>query len=212
MTTKEYIKLVLIAAGYVKNINIEVNRNGIDTEYSVYGETWDYEEPDGDIIDTEAVCNLRGDVISMKYENSLLYVLREIYSKQKDRKNPFFYCLFNLSIKDLLNDELRESIIRGEEERQKKNNDYCQKLKPVWEYVDSINPCNKAPNCGGDFDDSDTCSGFWKCTHQYHHNCDLCYKEFADLSYRLNTAYKKYAYGEEMTEEETNLLKEHKLI
>lgn len=44
MTTKDYIKLSLIAAGYVKNIQIEINQHGIDTEYSVYGETWDYEE------------------------------------------------------------------------------------------------------------------------------------------------------------------------
>lgn len=211
MTTKDYIKLSLIAAGYVKNIQIEINQHGIDTEYSVYGETWDYEEPDGDFIDTEAVCNLKGDVISMEYENSLLWVLTEIHSKQKDCKLKFFYRLLDLSIKDLLNDELRENIIRAEDERQIKTEEHCRKMKPVWEYVDSINPCNKAPDCGGDFDDSDTCHGFWKCTHQYHNNCDLRYKAFRDLAHSLESAYKKYAYNQELTEEETNLLKEHKL-
>ena len=97
MTTKDYIKLSLIAAGYVKNIQIEINQHGIDTEYSVYGETWDYEEPDGDFIDTEAVCDLKGDVISMEYENSLLWVLNEIHSRQKVSENKFFYCLFDTS-------------------------------------------------------------------------------------------------------------------
>lgn len=45
MTTKDYIKLSLIATGYVKNISVEVNRYGINVEYNVYGETWDYKEP-----------------------------------------------------------------------------------------------------------------------------------------------------------------------
>lgn len=148
----------------------------------------------------------------MEYENSLLWVLNEIHSRQKDCKQKFFYCLLDLSIKDLLNDDVRESIIRAEDERQIKTNEHCRKMKPVWEYVDSINPCNNAPDCGGDFDDSDTCHSFWKCTHQYHNNCELRYKTFGELAHSLESAYKKYAYNQELTEEETNLLKEHKLI
>ena len=65
MTTKDYIKLSLIAAGYVKNIQIEINQHGIDTEYSVYGETWDYKEPDGDYIDVCATPSFKvGDWIT----------------------------------------------------------------------------------------------------------------------------------------------------
>lgn len=210
MTTKDYIKLSLIAAGYVKNIEIEVNRNGIDTEYSVYGETWDYEEPDGDCIDSDVVCNLKGDVISIEYENSLMGLLAEIC--EKSNESIYRHHLELLSIKDLLDDEIREQVLRGEETIRKETEEYIQKMKPLWEYLDTINPCNKAPNCGGDFDDSDTCHGFWKCSRQYHHNCDLRYKTHRDLSDRLGKAYKKHAYGKELTDEEINLLKEHKLI
>ena len=208
MTTKDYIKLSLIAAGYVKNISVEVNRYGINVEYNVYGETWDYEEPDGDYIDMCATPESDG-VIDIRYESSLLNVLSEICEKQR-QDHRFF--LSRLSNSVLLDDEMREDIIRGDDEMYKRNVEYIRKMQPVVDYLKSIDPCEKAPNCGGDFDDSDTCNGFWKCTHQYHHNCTLKYSKFIKLNDSLYAAYKKYAYGEEMTEEETNLLKEHKLI
>lgn len=210
MTTKDYIKLSLIAAGYVKNISVEVNRYGINVEYNVYGETWDYEAPDVfDEIDVDTVSETSDGVIDIRYESSLLNVLSEICEKQK-QDHRFF--LSRLSNSVLLNDEMREDIIRGDDEMYKRNAEYCRKMQPVVDYLKSIDPCEKAPNCGGDFDDSDTCNGFWKCTHQYHHNCTLKYSKFIKLNDSLYAAYKKYAYGEEMTEEETNLLKEHKLI
>ena len=208
MTTKDYIKLSLIAAGYVKNISVEVNRYGINVEYNVYGETWDYEEPDGDYIDMCATPESDG-VIDIRYESSLLNVLSEICEKQR-QDHRFF--LSRLSNSVLLDDEMREDIIRGDDEMYKRNVEYTRKMQPVVDYLKSIDPCEKAPNCGGDFDDSDTCNGFWKCTHQYHHNCTLKYSKFIKLNDLLYAAYKKYAFGEEMTEEETNLLKEHKLI
>lgn len=208
MTTKDYIKLSLIAAGYVKNISVEVNRYGINVEYNVYGETWDYKEPDGDYIDVCATPESDG-VIDIRYESSLLNVLSEICEKQR-QDHRFF--LSRLSNSVLLNDEMREDIIMGDVEMYKRNDEYNRKMKPVVDYLKNINPCEKAPNCGGDFDDSDTCNCFWKCTHQYHHNCKLRYEDYRTLADNLQKAYKKYAFGEEMTEEETNLLKEHKLI
>ena len=51
MTTSEYIKFLVIAAGYPKNINVEISKYGIDTMYSVYAETPNYEKTDDYDID-----------------------------------------------------------------------------------------------------------------------------------------------------------------
>lgn len=208
MTTKDYIKLSLIAAGYVKNLKVEVNRYGIGVEYNVYGETWDYKDPDSDDVDVYSTPENDG-VIDIQYESSLLNLLSEICEK---RRQDYRFSIYHLSNSALLNDELREDVIRATVEMYKRNDEYNKKMKPVVDYLKSIDPCEKAPNCGGDFDDSDTCNCFWKCTHQYHHNCKLRYEDYCTLADKLQKAYKKYAFGEEMTEEETNLLKEHKLI
>lgn len=212
MTTKDYIKLSLIAAGYVKNIRIDIEKYGIDTEYSVYGETWGYTDDgsDDEAYLEDSIKNTKEGCLYLEYEPCLLSLIEEIQNHK--RECAYMYRLLLLSNKDLLNDEIRESVLMIADTEEKETKDYLDKMKPVDDYITKICPCNNIPNCGGDFDDSDTCSGFWKCTHQYHHNCKLRYEDYRTLADNLQKAYKKYAYGEEMTEEETNLLKEHKLI
>ena len=207
MTVKDYIKLSLIAAGYVKNIKIDIERYGNDFGYSVYAETWDYKEEDDELIEIDE----NDGVISIQYDFSLLSLLSDI-SEKRQKEIKYKYCLDALTNKALLDDNIREKALKKAEETAKINKEHTEKMKPVWDYLNKINPCNKAPNCEGDFDDSDTCSGFWKCTHQYHHNCKVRFDTYDKLASSLIAAYRKYAYGEDMTEEEVNILKEHELI
>lgn len=211
MTVKDYIKLSLIAAGYVKNIKIDIERYGNDFGYSVYGETWDYKEEEDGLIEIDEQCDENDGVISIQYDFSLLSLLSEI-SEKKQKEIKYKYCLDALTNKALLDDNIREETLKKAEETAKINKEHTEKMKPVWDYLNKINPCVKAPNCEGDFDDSDTCNGFWKCTHQYHRNCKVRFDTYDKLSSSLIAAYRKYAYGEDMTEEEANILKEHELI
>ena len=173
MTTKEYIKLLVIAAGYPMNIKVESDRQGIDTIYSVYAESIDCtddNEEDIDIFDNK--------VLSI-HDCCLLDLIGQIINASNGK---YPYQINHFSNKMLLDDTLR----------------------------DENDPCNKAPNCEGEFDDSDTCHGFWKCTHQYHNNCELKHK-YREFSQKLRQIYRKYAHNEELTDNELNKLKQYNL-
>jgi hypothetical protein len=206
MTTKEYIKLLVIAAGYPKNINVEISKYGIDTMYSVYAETANYEETDDYDIDTN-VENPDG-VLVLSDMPSLLDLIIEIMNHRSKTYN--IRTLNHWSIKTILDDNIREDYIKEDIEYHDNLMKELELMKPVDELITSMNPCKNAPNCNGNFDDSDTCHGFWKCTHQYHNNCELKHK-YDELSQELRQIYCKYIHNEELTDNELNKLKQYNL-
>lgn len=214
MTTSEYIKFLVIAAGYPKNIKIEIDKYGIDTMYSVYAETANYKETDDYDID---ICDYDIDthdensegVLELSDIPSLLDLILEIMDHRSKTYN--IRTLNHWSIKTILDDNIREDYIKEDIEYHDKLMKELELMKPVDELITSMNPCKNAPNCEGDFDDSDTCHGFWKCTHQYHNNCKLLH-EFYNYTHQLSNAYRKYIYNKELTDEEVNKLKQHNLI
>ena len=213
MTTSEYIKFLVIAAGYPKNINVEISKYGIDTMYSVYAETANYKEPDDydidicDDIDTYDE-NSEG-VLYLADIPSLLDLILEIMDHRSKTYN--IRSLNHWSIKTILDDNMREDYIKEDIERYDNLMKELVLMKPVDELIASMNPCKNAPNCGGDFDDSDTCHGVWKCTHQYHNNCKLLH-EFRNYSQQLSNIYRKYIHNEKLTDDEVNKLKQYNLI
>lgn len=213
MTTSEYIKFLVIAAGYPKNINVEISKYGIDTMYSVYAETANYKEPDDydidicDDIDTYDE-NSEG-VLELSDIPSLLDLILEIMEHRSKTYN--IRTLNYWSIKTILDDNIREEYIKEDIERHVNLMKELELMKPVDELITSMDPCKNAPNCGGDFDDSDTCHGFWKCTHQYHNNCKLLH-EFRNYSHQLSNTYRKYIHNKELTDDELNKLKHYNLI
>ena len=188
MTTSEYIKFLVIAAGYPKNINVEISKYGIDTMYSVYAETANYKETDDYDIDTHDE-NSEG-VLELSDIPSLLDLILEI---------------------TILDNNTREDYIKEDIERYDNLMKELVLMKPVDELITSMNPCKKAPNCNGNFDDSDTCHGFWKCTHQYHNNCTLL-QDFRNYTLQLRNVYSKYIHNDKLTDEEVNKLKKYNLI
>lgn len=207
MTTSEYIKFLVIAAGYPKNIKIEIDKYGIDTMYSVYAETANYKETDDYDIDTYDE-NSEG-VLELSDMPSLLDLIIEI---MEHRSKTYHIRLLNhLSIKTILDDNIRENYIKEDIERHDNLMKELELMKPVDELITSMNPCKNAPNCNGDFDDSDTCHSFWKCTHQYHNNCKLLH-ESRNYTQQLRNTYRKYIHNKELTDEEVNKLKQHNLI
>lgn len=207
MTTSEYIKFLVIAAGYPKNINVEISKYGIDTMYSVYAETANYKETDDYYIDTHDE-NSEG-VLELSDIPSLLDLILEIMDHRSKSYN--IRTLNHLSIKTILDDNTREDYIKEDIERYDNLMKELVLMKPVDELITSMNPCKKAPNCNGNFDDSDTCHGFWKCTHQYHNNCTLL-QDFRNYTLQLRNVYRKYIHNEKLTDEEVNKLKKYNLI
>jgi hypothetical protein len=55
MTTKDYIKLLVVAAGYTKNIKVDIDQYGIDRMYSVYAEKFDHNDDGFDVIIIDAL-------------------------------------------------------------------------------------------------------------------------------------------------------------
>ena len=201
MTTKEYIKLLVIAAGYPMNIKVESDRQGIDTIYSVYAESIDCtddNEEDIDLFDNK--------VLSI-HDCCLLDLIGQIINASNGK---YPYQINHFSNKMLLDDTLRDEYLREDYKRRKLIKTELKLMKPVDEYITSNDPCNKAPNCEGEFDDSDTCHGFWKCTHQYHNNCELKHK-YREFSQKLRQIYRKYAHNEELKDNELNKLKQYNL-
>ena len=207
MTTSEYIKFLVIAAGYPKNINVEISKYGIDTMYSVYAETANYKEIDDYDIDNHDE-NFEG-VLELSDMPSLLDLIIEIMDHRSKTYN--IRTLNHLNIKTILDDNMREDYIKEDIERYDNLMKELALMKPVDELIASMNPCKNAPNCGGNFDDSDTCHGFWKCTHQYHNNCKLLH-EFYNYTQQLSNIYRKYIHDKELTDEEVNKLKQYNLI
>ena len=207
MTTSEYIKFLVIAAGYPKNIKIEIDKYGIDTMYSVYAETANYKETDDYDIDT---CDENSEgVLYLADMPSLLDLIIEIMDHRSKTYN--IITLNHLSIKTILDDNIRENYIKEDIERHDNLMKELELMKPVDELITSMDPCENAPNCEGDFDDSDTCHGFWKCTHQYHNNCKLLH-EFRNYTQQLRNTYRKYIHNKELTDDELNKLKQYNLI
>ena len=213
MTTSEYIKFLVIAAGYPKNINVEISKYGIDTMYSVYAETANYKEPDDydidicDDIDTYDE-NSEG-VLELSDIPSLLDLILEIMDHRSKTYN--IRTLNYWSIKTILDDNIREEYIKEDIEHHDNLMKELELMKPVDELITSMDPCKNAPNCRGNFDDSDTCHGFWKCTHQYHNNCKLLH-EFRNYTQQLSNIYRKYIHNEKLTDDEVNKLKQYNLI
>lgn len=208
MTTSEYIKFLVIAAGYPKNIKIEIDKYGIDTMYSVYAETANYKEIDDYDIDT---CDENSEaVLKLSDIHSLLDLIIEIMNHRSKNYNNIG-TLNYLNIKDILDDNIRENYIKEDIERHDNLMKELELMKPIDELITSMDPCENAPNCEGDFDDSDTCHGFWKCTHQYHNNCKLLH-EFRNYTLQLRNVYRKHIHNKELTDEEVNKLKYHNLI
>lgn len=207
MTTSEYIKFLAIAAGYPKNINVEISKYGLDVMYSVYAETANYKETDDYDIDIHDE-NSEG-VLKLSDMPSLLDLIIEIMDHRSKTYN--IRSLNHLNIKTILDDNIREDYIKEDIERHDNLIKELELMKPVDELITSMNPCKNAPICEGDFDDSDTCHGFWKCTHQYHNNCELLH-DFRNYSQQLSDAYRKYIHDEKLTGNELNKLKQHNLI
>ena len=107
MTTSEYIKFLVIAAGYPKNINVEISKYGIDTMYSVYAETANYKETDDYYIDTHDE-NSEG-VLELSDIPSLLDLILEIMDHRSKSYN--IRTLNHLSIKNILDENTREDYI-----------------------------------------------------------------------------------------------------
>ena len=208
MTTSEYIKFLVIAAGYPKNINVDISKYGLDTMYSVYAETANYKETDDyDDIDTYDE-NSEG-VLELFDIPSLLDLILEIMDHRSKTYN--ISSLNHLNIKTILDDNIRENYIKEDIERHDNLMKELELMKPVDELITSMNPCKNAPNCRGNFDDSDTCHGFWKCTHQYHNNCKLLH-EFRNYAQQIRDVYRRYIHDEELTDKEVNKLKQYNLI
>lgn len=209
MTTSEYIKFLVIAAGYPKNIKIEIDKYGIDTMYSVYAETANYKETDDYDIPCDTYDENSEGILYLSDMPSLFDLIIEIMDHRSKTYN--IRTLNHWNIKTILDDNIREDYIKEDIERYDNLMKELVLMRPVDELITSMNPCKNAPNCGGDFDDSDTCHGFWKCTHQYHNNCKLLH-EFHNYTQQLSNMYRKYIHNEELTDEEVNKLKQHNLI
>lgn len=211
MTTKDYIKLLVVAAGYTKNIKIDIDQYGIDRMYSVYAEKFDYNDDGTDdiIIDDNETYEDK-QILDIKDEPCLLTLIREIIDNKTE---DCVYKLNHLPLYEITDDKTRENVLYADKQLQEEIERDIAIMKPVDEYIGKTDPCKDAPNCKGDFDDSDTCHGFWKCTHQYHNNCPLVH-EHHKLSYELRHAYRKYAYKDngKLLPDEKKLLTEHNLI
>ena len=207
MQTKEFLKLLVISAGYPKNVSVEAEKVGFgDYIYFCYGETIDYTDED-DEADIDA--NIEENILDIE-GFGLYYTICSIIEKAKPLGLSWLD-LSKLETKYILDDEFRVKYLLNEKKDREEREEWLKKMQPVDKYIDSINPCNLAPNCVGNFDDSDTCSGFWKCTHQYHSDCPVR-KEYSKTASRLSTAYGKYVNNEHLTSEEMAILTEHKLI
>lgn len=202
MTTKEYIKLLVIAAGYPMNIKVELDRHGIDTIYSVYAESIDC------INDDEENIDLFDNKVLSIHDCCLIDLIEGIIDASNGK---YPYQINHFSNKMLLDDTLREEYLREDIKQRKLIETELKLMKPVEELITSMNPCKNAPNCNGNFDDSDTCHGFWKCTHQYHNNCELKHK-YNEFSQELRQIYCKYIHNEELTDNELDKLKQYNLL
>ena len=132
MTTKDVLKLLLIAIGYDRKIEIDYHRTDDGSYYyEVYGEN-----ADGDDFHFDGYGVL--DCI-----NSFLSEMQE-YPELIEK--PMFgnTAMMLYSTKDVLNDEFREKVYKARKEQDEKTKKYCEETRYITEWAEANHPC---PNC-----------------------------------------------------------------
>lgn len=161
MSGKDIIKLILILNGYDRNINIETWKDGEDKtvvwyEFSAMNESRDeinIEEP----TLTGALYTLFSTLFGNNFNCPIDYI--------------------GETVTNLLNDNVRNDIIKRKEQDKIYNNIYDELYKPLEEWCSKNNPC---PDCTIN-------------DHSYndpiHYNCELCHTQSCAIMKSFNDEY-----------------------
>lgn len=140
-TTKDFLKVLYCKAGYAKNIKVE----------RYYGEGW-------------TVCykmsgeNKEGDVLMLEGTASeIIDDYLETYKRDGDVDVDWI----GSELKYMANDEIRNSIVKQNEERDRAIQESIKRLSPAYEWAHKNNPC---PKCNNKKEINDI----------VHDNCEYC--------------------------------------
>lgn len=181
MSGKDMLTLLLCAFGYDRNIKIETENVGYsEPRYIIHAENKDGDCYDRD--DSEGLMFNIYEIISYmtnydKYINGPSEKTRKF-----DLHNLHFETMWwNVPPKRILNENERNTMVKEKDERDRKLQEECDKLKPFFEWEKKNNPCN-------------TCTEKVPLTSLpagWHHDCEICYNQscpkmrrFFDVEYK----------------------------
>lgn len=152
MTQKDIFKILLYSYGYDRNVRID----------KYYG--------DGGFIGYEVYAeNKEGDYYSEGNCEGFMFHVFRILEYMKDTGANFKTDYWNLSTKDLLNDEFIHSMIIASDKREEENKQWGIRHRPLEEWKKQNNPC---PTCTinkkDHWDDI-----HYKCELNHNHTCTI---------------------------------------
>jgi len=121
MTTKDFITTLLCAYGYDRRIKIEY-----DKSYKAY------------FVEAS---NKDGHEIYISHAVSLIDVIYQISNYMNDNCIETTLRYVDTPLKYILNENLRNEMVRLEEEQNQKDLIQWEKLKPIFKWRDENNPC-----------------------------------------------------------------------
>jgi len=121
MTTKDFITTLLCAYGYDRRIKIEY-----DKSYKAY------------FVEAS---NKDGQEIHISHAVSLIDVIYQISNYMNDNCIETTLRYVDTPLKYILNENLRNEMVRLEEEQNQKDLIQWEKLKPIFKWRDENNPC-----------------------------------------------------------------------
>lgn len=177
MTGKDVIKLLMISIGFDRNLSIETNKTADNaTHYDVSGQN---EKGEWFSFDGFSII----DVIA-----EFLKEFRSEFYKEGNPYQVYDFCntaMLDYSIKDVLNDDFRNSVYQNRREQDEAVKKYVEETRYITEWCKANHPC---PNC------PDNKKNHWD---SIHYNCEKNYtmscpklREFHTKSYQM---YREYA-------------------
>ena len=174
MVNNDIIKLLLIAAGYDKDISIETSTAMDGSKYyNIYGVN-SYDEDKEIVIDGFGL-----------YDVFLSFISHIIDNPQDIQLN---YELGHLSKKVILNDNQRTDYINGVIERNKQIETYLKETQYITDWKNQNNPCDNCPDKDKNWNDK-----VHLCNLYYVHNCP----KLNDFHNKVSEMYKSYRENKE---------------
>lgn len=161
MTNKDMLKILLCTYGYDRNIKIGINR--VDEgfiEYDIYGE-----HKDGDYYH-EVDCD------------SFTCQIYKILDYMKQFNMGFKSDWWGASLKELCDDETRNSLIELQDKKVEDHKKWCIAYKPIEEWNKENHPC---PNCTINKKDHWD-SIHYNCELNHNHSCEIMIKHYEKLT------------------------------
>lgn len=152
MTGKDVLKLILCSYGYDRNIDIQ----------TYYGES-------GCIGYEVNASNAEGDFYLEDNCEGLMFHIYCILSYMKDNNVSYKHDWWNISTKHIIDDNLRNNLLKSFDERDVKQNEQMVKAQTICDWLDQNNPCKVCTINKRDHWDN------------IHYNCELCHTHSCEL-------------------------------